>query len=181
MNEKYWEKYYRKNKHHEPSNFAKFVLDWFKKSERIVELGCGDKRDLDYFVANGMIVFGVDRVTGYSAEEFIKKCDSPNYVYTRFFWHAIDRKLQLAILKWAKKYIFIEARTTEDKDTKKIFDNHDRNYVDVKQLLKDLKDHSFKIEYKKVGRGLSPYKGEDPHLIRIIAQKNERRTNSKKI
>lgn len=169
MNREYWIKYYKKHKMKEPSSFARFVKPWVEGL--LVDLGCGDGRDLDYFDHNGIICFGADQVKGSPIEDLIKYTTSPSYVYARFLWHAIDRKLQLAILKWTKHYIFIEARTTEDKDTKKIFKYHKRNYVNVSQIVKDLKDNGFEIEYLKEGRGLAVYKTEDPHIIRIIAKK----------
>ena len=101
--------------------------------------------------------------------KYIKENKSPKYVYTRFFWHAIERKLQLEILKWVSDYILIEARTTED--TPVLYTNHDRNFVNVAQLVKDLKDNEFEIVYLHEGRGLSRYKNEDPHLVRCVAYK----------
>lgn len=163
-----WKKFYRTHKFKQPSSFAKFILPWIKF--QVLELGCGDGRDTKYFAQHNILAEGVDSVYSFTVEDRIKEI-CPDYVYARFFWHAIDRKLQLAILKWTKKYLFIEARTTEDKKTKKVFENHKRNYVDVPQLVKDLKTYGFEIEYLKEGRGLSKYKKEDPYLVRVIAIK----------
>jgi hypothetical protein len=43
--------------------------------------------------------------------------------------------------------------------------------VSVSQLVTDLKDHGFQIVSLVEGTGLSPYRGEDPHLVRVIAHK----------
>lgn len=172
----YWKKFYKKAHDWKQSSFAEFCLPYLKG--RLTELGCGDGRDLRYFSKNGITVLGVDEAT---ENELSIKMDiathialfpSPDFVYTRFVWHSILRGLQLDILKWAKKTIFIEARTTKDKEYRKAFGkNHYRNYVDVKRLLKDLSDNGFTIDYITEGTGLSIYKKEDPHLVRIIATK----------
>ena len=167
MNHEHWVKFYKKKLTDEPSSFAKFVLPYIKG--KIIDLGCGNYRDTNYFLFNKLDSDGIDEVYGQSVEEHIKKEKSPQNVYTRFFWHAIERNLQLKILKWTKKYIFIEARTTEDKPI--LFKDHSRNFVNVAQLVKDLKDNEFEIVYLHEGRGLSRYKNEDPHLVRCVAYK----------
>lgn len=166
---KYWKRFYKTHKKDKPSSFAKFCLPFLKGE--VTELGSGNGRDANFFKSKGLSVYAIDEAIGISAEEWIRYNESDDYIYTRFFWHAIDRKVQLDILKWTKRFLFIEARTTEDRKTKKVFKNHNRNYVDVAQLVKDLKDNNFEIEYLKEGRGLAPYKKEDPHIIRVIARK----------
>jgi cyclopropane fatty-acyl-phospholipid synthase-like methyltransferase len=174
---KYWEKFYRNKPTKRHSPFADFVLPIINGN--LIDIGCGDGRDLYYFIKKRIPAIGVDNahknttaIVKQDIGEYLQKNESPSFVYARFFWHAIDRRLQLQILKWTKKYIFIEARTTEDKRTKKIFENHERHYVDVPRLVKDLKNNNFQIEHLTEGRGLSRYKEEDPHLVRIIAKKN---------
>lgn len=173
---KYWEQFYEKGKRFSPSSFARFCLHSFLKG-KVIELGCGNGRDLYYFLLHGIKIKGVDFAfeNHYckkdDVEHYIKNNKSPNLVYTRFFWHAISDDLQLKILKWVKEYIFIEARTTEDKSTKKIFNDHYRNYVNVSELVSSLKKNKFNIEYLKEGRGLSKMGSENPHIIRIIARK----------
>jgi tellurite methyltransferase len=175
MNKSYWEKFYKTSKRLAPSSFAEFCLPYIKG--KLTELGCGNGRDLLYFLYNNIEAYGVDEAFGsqfiekQNVRDYIKTHKSNPYVYTRFFWHAISREDQLAILRWTKKYIFIEARTTEDKERMKVHVGHDRNYVDTALLLKDLKKYKFKIVYMFEGTGLSPYEKEDPHLVRVIAKK----------
>jgi len=174
MNKEFWENHYKKYKQTEPSSFAQFIVDDVKGS--LVDIGCGDGRDLYYFKRKGIQAHGVDEsnedlfIIRQNILDYIKEQPSPDNVYARFFWHAIDRTEQLAILDWTKKYLFIEARTTEDKP-KNVIGRHRRKLVDTKRLRKDLLDRGFIIKYFYEGTGLSPYRGEDPHLVRIIAEK----------
>lgn len=172
MQNNYWKKFYKKHKKQKETSFARFVLP-FLDSE-VIDLGCGTGRDWHYFVENGIIADGIDlATTGEDLMTYIRLNDSPQAVYTRFLWHAINRKEQLAILKWAREFLFIEARTTEDIKTKKIFGKHKRNYVNVPQIVRDLKRYGFQIRWMAEGRGYAKYKNEDPHIIRIVAKKYE--------
>lgn len=167
MNEKYWKKFYKEFHKFPPSSFAKFCKPYIKGG--IVELGCGNGRDVFYLGA-----LGIDKNDGNDVKDWIHKHKSPDNVYTRFFWHAIERDLQLKILKWCKGMIFIEARTTQDKP-KNLFGKHKRNLVDVGQLIEDLLDNGFTILRFKQGYGMSKFKGEDPHIVRVIATKQWKR------
>jgi len=167
---KYWDNFYKSHKFKKESSFARFCKPYILSE--MVELGSGEGRDLRYF-EKFIEVNGVDKAFNCDVKDWIKKHKSPEYVYTRFFWHSIDRKLQLKILDWVKNYIFIEARTTQDKP-KDLFGKHKRNLVDVGQLIEDLVERDFKIIRFKQGKGLSKFKGEDPHLIRCIAIKSHK-------
>lgn len=176
MNHEHWKKFYKFRVAGVPSNFAKWVNNYMKGD--IVDLGCGSGRDLRYFYNMGLHIKGVDQVdlpnpnyVKSDVGEYIRNNESPDTVYTRFFWHAIERELQLEILKWTKDMLLIEARTTEDRNRMKIHDNHDRNFVDVGQLVVDLKANGFQIIRLEEGLGFSRYRKENPHLVRVIAQK----------
>jgi SAM-dependent methyltransferase len=170
----YWKNFYKSHSFDEPSQFAQYVLPQLKGT--LVDLGCGDGRDLHYFARHGIRAYGVDAsnedlfIIKQDVNAFIKENESADNVYTRFFWHAIDHETQLAILNWTKKNIFIEARTTLDQP-KDLFGKHDRNLVDVEQLIKDLTDTGFKIDHLNQGYGMSRYFEEDPHLVRAIAHR----------
>lgn len=174
-NVKYWEKFYKKSKKLKNSSFAEIAAVFAQQP--ILELGCGDGRDISYFHDCGLIASGIDSayedifITKIDVGEYIKNNICVDDVYTRFFWHAISRDLQLKIIKWATNFLFIEARTTDDKFRPKTFKKHDRNFVDVAQLVKDLKDNNFEIVLLREGTGMSKYKGEDPHLVRIVSRR----------
>jgi len=175
MNKDYWKEFYKKGTIKKPSSFSSYVQNYLVGD--IVELGCGNGRDLFSFLRQGLSAKGVDNIelsckqyTKQDVGEYIKENDCPDTVYARFFWHSIERELQLAILKWTKNIIMIEARTTEDEKRPKLFPPHDRNYVDVPQLVKDLKDNGFQIIKLEEGE-VSRHDTENPHLCRVIAQK----------
>lgn len=175
MNKEFWEEVYKEHKvTNLPSSFAKFCLEQIRGP--FVELGCGNGRDLYYFLEKGLHGHGVDAshedylIMKQDVKQYIKENESPDNVYTRFFWHAIEPELQEEILKWTKKRLFIEARTTKDKP-KNIVGKHDRHLVDTKKLKKQLQEHGFSIVNFEEGTGFSPFEGEDPHLVRITADK----------
>src|SRR3989344_3363951 len=174
-NKKYWEKFYKNSKKLKHSSFAEIAAVF--TDNRILELGSGDGRDLSYFHECGITARGIDSAYGdlftskIDVGEYIKNHKCSDNVYTRFFWHAINRDLQLKILKWATSLLFIEARTTDDKYKPKTFRKHERNFVNVAQLVKDLKDNNFQIISLTEGTGFSKYKNEDPFLVRVVAKK----------
>ncbi len=170
-----WESFYKTEHNFKNSTFSDFVFEQIK-GDSLVELGCGDGRDLKFFIKNGINACGIDKafegrnITKQDVLDFIKNNNSPEYVYTRFFWHIVNRDIQLEILKWVKGTLFIEARTAEDRPLN-LFTKHKRYLINVSQLVKDLKDNGFQITYLHEGRGLSVLKGEDPYLVRIVAKK----------
>jgi hypothetical protein len=174
MNREYWKNFYVVSRENKPTEFAKFCDKIM--NDKIVELGCGNGRDLNYFNRINRravgIDFGVsgDNIINMDLNSYIEEMDSPDNVYSRFFWHSIDRKLQLKILKWAKKYIFIEARTDKD-NPRNLFGKHERNLVNVSKLIKDLLANNFDILYLVQGRGLSKMEDEDPFVVWLMAKK----------
>jgi tellurite methyltransferase len=189
----YWKKFYSKKHKFGGSPFAKFCLPYMKRGKigsrvnAMIEFGCGNGRDLEFFLRKGINAQGVDAnfavaehkkldATDYilqmKVEDYLKEFNGKEfpYVYARFFWHSITPRVQREILKWVKGTIFIEARTTEDKP-KDLYGKHDRNFVKIDDLVSQLKWYGFNIDYMTEGHGLSPFKGEDPHLIRIVATK----------
>jgi tellurite methyltransferase len=175
MNREFWTEIYKRDPlPNSPSSFAEFAVTYI--TSPMVELGCGNGRDLYFFKKNGIQAYGVDAanegpwIIKQDVSTFIKQNESSDCVYTRFFWHAIERSVQLEILQWTKKRILIEARTKKDKPLN-VCGKHSRVLVDVPQLKRDLEKHGFKIIFEHEGTGMSYYQGEDPHLIRIVADK----------
>jgi len=140
-------------------------------------LGCGDGRDLYLFKKNGIPAHGVDAsyeaefIIKQDVEKYMEENEAPDNVYARFFWHAVPPETQQKILEWTKNMLFIEARTTKDKP-KNTHGAHKRWLVDTKKLARDLDDHGFEVIRFIERKGLSPYQGEDPHLVRVIAKKH---------
>lgn len=142
-NNRFWDKFYKKKLAvNKPSNFAIFVKEFLKKySSTIIDVGCGNGRDVFYFKKKYDIM-GIDQSK--NAVSLIKKqfkdkkdkkkiiCadfsrfDYKNHIkkkfsiYSRFTWHTIDEKSEGLFLKNISKntyleYIFIETRSDKDK------------------------------------------------------------------
>ena len=110
MNKEFWTEYYAENKILEPSEFAKEVMPFIEGD--FVDIGCGDGRDLHYFLKSGLLGSGVDEsgrglgILTMGIDEYMETYEAKDNVYARFFWHAITSKQQLAILDWTKKFIW---------------------------------------------------------------------------
>ena len=61
-NKNFWNKFYKKKKAiSEPSNFALFIYKFLKnKKSQIVDVGCGNGRDLIFFKKKKINFFGID-------------------------------------------------------------------------------------------------------------------------
>jgi hypothetical protein len=54
ISQDYWKKFYSKKHKFKPSSFAKFCLPYIKKNGYLTELGCGNGRDVDFFLKKGI-------------------------------------------------------------------------------------------------------------------------------
>jgi len=142
-NRSYWNRFYKKKlAATKPSNFAKFIIKFLKKEKTtIVDVGCGNGRDLFFFKKKKIDFIGID--LSKNASQIIKKKfktandkykifndDFVNFnykknikgdfsIYSRFTWHTIDKKNETIFLKKISKltnlkYIFIETRSDKD-------------------------------------------------------------------
>ena len=162
-----WKKFYEKERVPlKPSSFAKFCLPFLK--EPILDIGCGNFRDTNYFKKHFKKVRGIDKAT---TGEDVFSVDLSKYksFYMRFFLHCLSNKEIKKLLKKIKGVVFIECRAKGDKP--KIWKNHKRNYIDGNWLLKTMIKKGFEIKYFQKGRGLAKFKNEDPLVIRVIAKK----------
>jgi SAM-dependent methyltransferase len=97
-------------------------------------------------------------------------------VYLRFFLHSVEESAEDVLLSALVDalpggfHLYAEFRTTQDEHLPKAYSDHDRRYIDEQLFAAKLRDrYGFEIEHLEAGRGLSPYRGEDPHLARVIA------------
>ncbi len=135
MNKNYWENYYsEKLGHQKPSSFSVEILNFIKRGESILELGCGNGRDSFYFANNGIRVIAVDQSKNI-INRIKKKNKNPtflckdiidiqenfnykvNHCYARFFFHALNESEENCALRLIAKilpingYFFSESRS----------------------------------------------------------------------
>ena len=206
----HWNTFYKKMIIISESSFSRFVIRWLKLRKfniierNLVDIGCGNSRDSVYFTKKRLKVTGIDQ--SFTAIKFNKKkfqnvdyfkkdiCAKNfnlnlkkfDYLYARFFIHAISEKHETQFLLNCKKIskknslFLFEFRTTLDslmqKGTKlkgnERFFGHYRRFIDIDQFLKKIKLHGFKMLYISQGKNYANFKKEQPHICRIIFKKS---------
>ena len=169
----YWKKYYKTAKQQEPSDFAKFCIDYMSGS--VLDVCCGDGRDTHFFAEKLKVTsFDVATTNGFLTLDLRDKSGFPtaDNIYCRFVLHAIPEDLEDHVLISSNKamneggLLFIETRSdkgTEDKD-------HYRRLINLDTLINKLENLNFEIIHSEEGVGFSVHH-DNPVLIRIIAKK----------
>lgn len=163
----------------EPSTFAKFIMAREIPGNTLVELGCGNGRDT-YLLAERYMTLGADPAASPEQTDrarFIKapwqsvrsEIEQADIVYSRFFLHAIPKEEVAEIIRLTPRYFIAEARAVGDKP--EVYPEHERHFIDGRRLLESLSDNGFTVHFYEMGRGLAPYKNEDPLLVRVIAKR----------
>lgn len=139
----YWNQYYKKNGAPEKQSlFAEWVLDKFVKNKigsHLLELGCGNGRDSEYFFRHGLNVTAIDASEvsvqilqrkfeneniNFICDDFVCSsfvyCSQYDYVYSRFSLHAINEVQEIELINNVHKalrekgYFFVEVRSVND-------------------------------------------------------------------
>lgn len=142
-NKDFWNVFYKKKMAlSKPSNFAIFVKKFLKNyTSTIIDVGCGNGRDLFYFKKNKYDTIGIDLSknavslikkrlkntkdkkkiihSDFSLFDYKKKIKTKFSIYSRFTWHTINEKSEGLLIKKISKiknleYIFIETRSDKD-------------------------------------------------------------------
>ena len=182
------------------SNFAEFTLrnaneifaNEVHKKTTLLDIGCGNGKDLNYFRKNGIDAYGIDLnagdnsqyITSDNALNISRKCD---VYYLRFFIHTL-RETQLDaflenLFKITSKesYIFLETRSSkavtdnersETNFQSTIGDAHYRMLYSHKYLSKKIYKY-FNVFFSIEDKGLATFRGEDPYIIRMVLTKYE--------
>lgn len=195
--EDYWNKFYKNNKKlNNPSTFALYVYDKYivHRESSLLELGCGNGRDSIFFASHGVKVTALDYSTEaintlkdlalnnilFVNQDFSKLENYRNidFIYARFTFHSIDEETERSILESIPSVLsdgglfMLEARSKKDECLDKFFGtDHFRRYLDFSDTCKKIESRGFKIIEKIESQNLSPYMGENPFLLRIIAKK----------
>lgn len=207
----YWNSYYNKKKRQKASNFAVFIFKKFieKKMKKnpnlnLLDIGCGDGRDSFYFSKKKIETVGIDssksaiknntkkikkkNQTSFLVKDINKQSLKKkfNFIYVRFFLHAInlksEKKLLQLIDKTSKKktLIFLEYRTKADpifKKGKKLnssdhFYGHYRRMIDPKAFRnKIIKKLKYKSVFYKVSNKFAVKGNDRPMVCRNIFEK----------
>lgn len=198
---RHWDKFYENTDRRIsiPSQFAAFVAsEYVDIADTILDLGCGNGRDSNYFSSIGFKVLGVDassaaihRATSLSgagavfihssienpelAENLkrqVKGADSI-VVYSRFFLHAIPEYLEESFWNLIKdlsglEAIALEFRSHKDKALKKETAVHFRRFINPVDLIVRANLHGFLCDYFSEGFGMAKYKDDDAHVARML-------------
>jgi len=186
----YWKEFYS---HGEPptrpSSFAQFVNSKIEnKDATIIDVGCGNGRDTQFFEENGLKAIGIDLVqsenflgTSFQAANATEQIPNGDIIYCRFFIHALteaefDSFLQCIKSQRRPMVLFIETRSTNGISSKEkcetyfksgIGTEHFRMLYSLPYLFKKLSQY-FEITFMEESNNFSPFRGENPYLIRMI-------------
>ena len=206
MNNTYWDHFYDTNSGitEKPSSFCKFTLNYLKdypEHKTLIDLGCGNGRDLMHFKQNNYICSGIDsskivcdklknlKDVNIICKSFVScRFDKYDIYYSRFSIHALnyesvlDLIYNISIKMDEKSLLFIETRSI--KGTK--YENcdyhvddflsgtggkHKRTLFNKKYLINLFNRCNLFTEYDNENNDLSPYNGENPYLIRLVLRK----------
>lgn len=109
----------------------------------------------------------------------IAKADGgPVVFYARFFLHSIPEDVQATMMRTIRDvarpgdYFAAEFRTDKDEKNAKVHTKHYRRFQNGPAFgLALAREYGFAVVEEQEGTGLSPYKGEDPELYRVIARR----------
>lgn len=209
MDKSYWKKYYQnivQSACKLPSQFAIFTLNellntynYRQANSIIIEVGCGDGTDANYFASVGYDVLAFDQTIDgvcYPETKKLKYIGINNFIelqshitnlpianrnliiYNRFFLHAISEDEENTLLHSLDQALgdgdlFVtEFRTVADMNRIKVTDRHYRRFQLLEDMLQKLSDHNYTALYSCEGRGMAKYKTDDAVVGRIIAIKN---------
>lgn len=172
--------------------------EFLDKSVNILDLGCGDGRDLRFFHEYGFSAIGIDsaqmssediladstpkivrgdvtdvRTLTETLEKFEKRT-APTLMYGRFLLHALnDTELQsflqtCEVCCKSGDFLAFEYRTPEDDFLPKTTETHFRRGLDSSWVTGRLKVLGFETHYSREGFGFAKYKFDDAHVARQV-------------
>ena len=106
---------------------------------------------------------------------------SPVLFYARFFLHSITEETQEILMAAIRDVarpgdmFAAEFRTDKDEPNAKVHTKHFRRFQNGPAFgVRLVHDYGFDVLFEQEGTGLSPYKGEDPELYRVLARRAAR-------
>jgi SAM-dependent methyltransferase len=126
----------------------------------------------------GVDVSDTDAVRAALTDVVTSSPTEPVLFYMRFFLHSIPEDVQEGLLDVIDAcarpgdVLAAEFRTDRDKARAKVHHKHYRRYQNGPAFGRTLQSrYSFELLHEEEGTGLSPYKGEDPELYRVVARR----------
>ncbi len=193
----YWDNFYNKNFEFTTKNsdFSEWCFNYFtnKSKIKLLDIGCGNGRDLIFFEKNEISVLGIDKSIeainnlnklGKNVQnECILDFDYTifNTLYYRFIIHTLNQ-LELEKLFTSLSYsypntnLFIETRISDNINHSKDFnsgigENHKRYLYNKETILSLIEKSGFEIKELIISKGLSPIESEDPLILRLLSTK----------
>jgi tellurite methyltransferase len=193
----YWNNFYKQNFEfiNKNSYFSEWCLKHFndKYKIKLLDIGCGNGRDLIFFEKNEISVLGIDK--SIEAINTLKKLGKNvknecilefdysmfNTLYCRFIIHTLNQ-LELEKLFTSLSYsnpntnLFIETRISDNINHSKDFnsgigENHKRYLYNKETILSLIEKSGFEIKELIISKGLSPIESEDPLILRLLSTK----------
>ncbi|MBS44800.1 MAG: hypothetical protein CMH83_16870 [Nocardioides sp.] len=102
--------------------------------------------------------------------------DEPVDLYGRFLLHALDEHGRDHVVRLASMALrrggnlYLEFRTEDDRDLPHVFDRKERHYVDPDEVVAAIERAGGRVVRRREGTGLARFRGEDPHVCRIVAR-----------
>jgi SAM-dependent methyltransferase len=133
-------------------------------------------RPLDLNDARATLVLGAELAQAADASQAAGDTRPP-VLYARFVAHAVDdhardnlwRLAALLLRRGGRAYL--EFRTHRDARTGHVFEEqHYRRYLDPDDVQAELKGHGGVVVHREEGRGLAPFRSEDPDICRMVVQ-----------
>ena len=182
-----------------PSQFSIFTLSHDINKNILIEFGCGNGRDAFHMskyykktlafdlsksaISNNIkkfkkiknLNFEVCDVTKDINITYLKKLKKT--IYARFFVHSLKNNEIEIFIKFVSKIlnknekVFLEYRTHLDKNKKKVFKKHFRNFLNPNKIIDFFDKVKIKNIYSKSSYGFAIFNEEDPHVSRQFFKK----------
>ena len=181
-----------------PSQFAVFVQSWLRNTAvRLVEFGCGNGRDAEFFWAQQHEIIATDQlivddlwswnererftvvqgpVQETSASIFgpLGPTELPVVVYSRFFQHSIEEEVEKVMFHNLSQALppdstlFFEFRLDQDSDRPKVFGGHFRRFPNAEEFVGRAEEFGLRCVYHCQGQGYAMFGSEDPYIGRFV-------------
>lgn len=98
----------------------------------------------------------------------------PGTLYGRFLLHALEDDGRGHLWRLAETalsaggHMYLEFRTGKDAEAKHVFGEHFRRFLDPDLVADEVEAAGGSVEYREDGHGMAPFRGEDPHICRLV-------------